>query len=246
MELAHICERRTALVDLNLEFGDVSCAFDCNPEYTVADVCREDIEVDRVLLGRALLDLPCNVSVLARPHKIDEARVVTPDGVANLFKSIGGMFPYVVVDLPRMFSFLSAAAVQDADHVLIDSQLCVPLIRNAKRIYECLLQMGAREETVNIVLNRCNATYDRITPEEVASHFGKPPFASIPNDYKQVQNSLDLGHPIVADAPSSTARLAIREMAKKLGAEHLKDGERPAPPQRFLSRLFKRTAKAEA
>lgn len=246
MELAQLTDRRAAIVDMNLEFGDVCCCFDCNPSYGVADVCREDIEIDRVLLDKALHELPCKVSILARPQRLEAAREVSPDGVGSMLKVLSGMFPYVVVDLPRMFSFLSAAAVHEADRILIVTQLGVPSIRNATRLYECLEQMGAREDTIDIVLNRCNANFERISPKEVESHFGRPIFAMVPNDYRQVQNAIDLGHPIVADAPASAARLAIREMARKIAADQVKEEEAAPPPSGFLKRFWKRGAKAEA
>lgn len=216
MELAHLSDRRSALVDLNLEFGDVACAFDCNPTYTVADICADQTNLDRTLLDKALFELPCNLSLLARPNKIEHARQVTPEGVHEMLEVLGTMFSYVVVDLPRTFSFLSTAAVENADRLLLVTQLGVPFIRNATRIYECLLQMGASENAIEIVVNRCTSHHGRITQSEVEEHFGRPVFAMIPNDYQQVQSALDLGHPIVTDAPASETRLAIQKMARTI------------------------------
>jgi len=245
MELAQLSERRTALVDLNLEFGDVACAFDCNPTYTLADICSDNTNLDRTLLAKALFELPCNLSLLARPNKIEHARQVTPEGVREMLEVLGTMFSYVVADLPRTFSFLSAAAVENADRLLIVTQLGVPFIRNATRIYECLLQMGAGEDAIEIVVNRCTANYGRITPGEVEEHFGRPVFAMIPNDYQQVQSAIDLGHPIVTDAPASDARLAIREMARSIAnvdsdQSHSGNGSSGG----FLRRLLRGTSKA--
>lgn len=243
MELAEIAESRSALVDLNLEFGDVCSSFDCNPNYTISDVCTAEVEIDRLLLSKALHELPCNVSLLGRPNRLEDARSITPEAISSVLKVLGGMFPFVVIDLPRAFSFMSSAALEDADHVLIVTQLGVPFIRNATRIYDCLLQMHAAERSVEIVLNRYSANYERITPEEVAAHFGQPVFAMIPNDYRHVQSSLDFGHPIVTDAPSSPARVAIHEMAKNLASEGLEDEQASAAPAGFLGKLWRRSAK---
>ncbi len=50
----------------------------------------------------------------------------------------------------------------------------------------------------------------------------------VPNDYRRVQAALDLGQPILSDAPSSPARLAIHEMAKRLARDHI--GDQPGQP----------------
>lgn len=243
MELAHVTNRRCGLVDLNLEFGDVGSSFDCNPAYTIADVCRQEVEADRLLLGKALHELPCNVSILARPNKLAEALEVQPERLESTLQVMATMFPFVVIDLPRSANPVSTIAVRTADRVLVVTQLGVPFIRNATRIYDSLLQMGAAEGSVEIVLNRCNANFERIAPEEVEAHFGQPIFAMIPNDYRRVQTSLDFGHPIVADAPSSPARLAIQQMARNLASDQVTDDQTPPPTAGFFSRFWQRPAK---
>lgn len=219
MELAHLGNARCALVDLNLEFGDVACAFDCSPAFSVADVCHDGSQIDTMMLGKALHELPCGVSILARPDKLEASREVNAQSIASMFNVLSAMFPYVVVDLPRAFDYVNAAALSPADRVLIVTQLSVPMLRNASRVHRSLLDMGAQEDRIEIVLNRFKSGFERITPDDVEEHFGRPVLAMIPNDYRRVQSSLDLGHPMVTDAPNTPARLAIQKMARTLAGE---------------------------
>lgn len=246
IELAGLVNRTCAVVDMNLEFGDLGCAFDCTPKYTVADICRDGVDVDPHMLREAAEKLPCGVALLARPENLEDARLVSPEGIEAMMGILPSLFPFTVVDLPRTFSFISAAAVQSADHVLIVTQLNVASIRNATRIYRCLVQMGAIEDSVKIVLNRCKANFERITPVEVESHFGRPIYGMVPNDFKHVQMSLDLGNPASAEAPNSPSRVAIREIARRLAREHIGEDEKGKPDQSesggFLG-IFKRSAK---
>lgn len=247
VELAHITNRTCALVDMNLEFGDVGCVFDCSPQFTMADVCRDDVEVDRLMLANAIHELPCRVALLTRPENIDDAHSIAPEGVKITLDVLSEMYPFTVVDLPRTYSFMSAAAVNESDHILIVTQLSVPNIRNAARIYDCLLKMGANRESIEIVLNRFKANFERIAPDEVETHFKRPIFAMIPNDYRRVQSSLDLGHPVLSDEPyNSPTRAAIQDMARKLAARPNDAGEVPATAAAssgLLGRIWKRGQK---
>ncbi|MCH8807401.1 MAG: hypothetical protein IH986_15135, partial [Planctomycetes bacterium] len=110
-------------------------------------------------------------------------------------------------------------------------------LRNAKRIYDCLLQMGTSEDRIEIVLNRCNANFERIRPEEVEQHFRRPIFGIVPNDYRRVTASRDLGHPIVSEAPDSPARKAIAELARKIAGESLEEEE---PEARGFFGMFRK------
>ena len=137
---------------------------------------------------------------------------------------IGGLLNIVLL---AAVSPATAAALTNADRVLIITQLAIPFLRNATRIYEGLLQMGADEDRLSVVLNRSNANFERIKAEEVEKHFGRPIFAVIPNDYKHIGTSRDLGHPIVSDAPNSPARRAIQEIARRLASKHLSEENLP-------------------
>ncbi len=245
IEFGHLGDRHAGLVDLNLEFGDVGCAFDCHPQHTIGDICRDGVDIDHHLISQAVAETNNNVDIIARPEDISDAREVSPEAVQNLFKLMGDLYPFVVVDLPRSFSFFSAAAVADADRTLIVTQLSVSSIRNATRIYRCLTEMGAAEDRIEIVLNRCKASFERITADEVASHFHRPIFGMVPNDYRRVQSALDLGTPVLADAPNSPARLAIQEIARNLAGDEYAPQVTPAPAgsSGLFGKLWRRGSK---
>ena len=238
MELAPLVDRPSALIDLNLEFGDVACAFDCKPSYSVADLCNDDTEIDRTMVEAAMHVLPCNVHLLPRPDRMESAHQIAPEGVTRLLDTLATIYPYVVIDLPRGMSFFSAAAVDRVDLVLIVAQLSVPAIRNATRIHELLLKMNADPENIEIVLNRCKADFEKISPDDVETHFRKPIFAMIPNDYRRVRASQDFGQPILVESPNSPARMAISEMAKKIAASVNGEDASPAPRKGLFGRLW--------
>jgi len=233
LELAHLTDRPSALLDLNLEFGDVAASFDCRPKYSLADLCLDDADLDRTMVESAIHTLPCNVHILGRPENLEDTQEVQPDKLDRLLNLLSGMYANIVLDLPRHFSPLNSAALERADMVLIIAQLSVPSIRNARRLYDLLLQSGVDEECVEIVLNRYKADHERISPDDVEQHFARPVFAMIPNDYRRVMAALDFGHPILADAPTSPARMAIYEMAKKI-TQDLKGEEAEAQQRRGI------------
>jgi pilus assembly protein CpaE len=218
LELASISGERVAIVDMNLEFADVACHFDTQPKCGVADVCKPEVEIDQTLLQGAFTHLDSGVSVLSKPAFPSDIASIDPAQVETLFETLKEKYTYVVCDLPRSFSPLVLAALHHADRVLLVTQLAVPFLRNATRIYENLLHMGASEEHIELVLNRSNASYEMITSKEVAEHFGRPVFGEVPNDYKRLTNVRDLGASLAHEAPNSPARIGIHNLASKLCA----------------------------
>jgi pilus assembly protein CpaE len=194
--------------------------------------------MDTQLLESVLETLPCNVSILARPQRIEEARDLTPEALDQTLRLLAQFFPFVVVDMPRTCSPINRTALDGAGRILLVTQLSVPHLRNASRLNEHLLSAGFAPEQVQIVLNRCNASFENISVQDVEKHFNRRIYASIPNDYRHVTNSRDLGHPIVTDAPKSPARRAIHELAQRLIAEA--GGQPTAEPANsgWLEKLF--------
>lgn len=240
IELAALAESECGLVDLNLELGDVGCLFDIQPVYSVADVCKDNMDIDRSVIEKAFHRLACNVSVLVRPHQLEEAYEVTSEGVLGMLNEARSVFPFMVVDLPRAFDPVSAAALTDADRVLIVSQLSVAAIRNATRIHEWLRKMGTPENNIGVVLNRAGSSAGHITLEDVEAHFGKPVFAIVPNDYRRVQSSLDVGYSDVKDDARNPVQQAIREMARKIASDLLQQEEPEPEPAPLLKRFWRR------
>ncbi|MGE3180596.1 MAG: response regulator [Phycisphaerae bacterium] len=242
IELADLTQSKVALIDMNLEFADVACHFDCQPKCGVCDICKHGIDIDQTLLKSAFHHLDCGVSVLSKPGYPTEAAAVEPDQVSKLFQSLGETFPFIVADLPRNFTPATMAALGEADHVVLITQLAVPFLRNTTRIYEHLLHIGANEEHIDIVLNRTNASYEMITAAEVEDHFGRPIFANVPNDYKRVTTMRDLGCVLINEAPNSPARLGIQDMARKFidGGQPMNVAEGPAAKSGLLSRFWSR------
>ena len=222
----------------------MACAFDLSPKHSIAEVCHDNVAIDRTMLEMALDELPCKVSILARPDNLEESEEVKPNAVEQLFRCMSQMFPFVVIDLPRHFSEITLAALRSADRVFIVSQVAVPFLRNATRIYNGLMRAGVDEQRVDLVLNRCHGSKESISPQDVEKHFGRPVFASIPNDYKRITTSRDLGYPILTTAPNSPARLAIQSIARTLASSHLGEESLEGGKCGILSLFRRKRAKA--
>lgn len=225
MEIAHVTEATCAIVDFQLEFGDVASNFDCVPTHTISSLCEVEGEIDRTMLETAVVELPCRVAVLGRPTHVEEAGGVTADRAASVLRLMSNFYGSIVVDTPRTLDRLALGALEQADAVLIVLQLIVPSVRNSLRLYRTLMNYGMPDDRVHIVVNRFKKNVGRIGPDDVEKQFGKKVFGTLPNDYQCVTNSLDFGHPLMADAPNSPVRTAIRELATQLIGESADVGD---------------------
>jgi pilus assembly protein CpaE len=236
LEIGNLADRDCALVDLDLQFGDVALNFDCEPRYTMYDLAEAGSEMDRSIISTTVTALPCKVALLARPETIEQADAVTAEVVHRMLELLTVAYENVVVDVPGHFDNRTNAAFGQADLVLIVCQLSVPSLRNAKRMFDTLTHMGVLGERIEVVLNRSDGKSGRLSEQNIEEMMKKPVFGTIPNDYQFVAKSIDFGATLDQNSP---VRAAIRKMARKVlgGAAAMKDAEKEER-KGFLGRLL--------
>lgn len=238
LEIGNLVDRECALVDLDLQFGDVASNFDAEPRYNISDLAEASGQIDRTLLMSTLASLPCKVAILSRPEMIEQEAGITPDVIHHVVDLLKTIYENVVIDLPGRFDQRTIATLAQADLIIVVCQLLVPSLRNAKRYHDALQRMGVPDDRIEFVVNRSEGRSGRITVKDLEEMTNKPVFACIPNDYQFVARSIDFGRPIAALDRNSPVRTAIREMASKI-VSPAPEGEKASGGRRsFLSRIL--------
>lgn len=238
LELGSLTGQPCALVDMDFQFGDLAVNFDCSPQFTFFDLANAGASLDESILLRSLMEVPGNVSLLARPSEIQQSETIGPDTVHRVVELLSKCFANVVIDVPTGICARNLAAFSQADRILIVCQLLVPAIRNTKRLYDALIQEGVRESYVGVVVNRGDSSGGRVTMKDIEDILKKPVFASIPNDYEFVARSLDFGQPIAAVEKQNPVRSAIREIAERVLGDDDQSAVKAESRKGFFGRLL--------
>lgn len=234
--LADSLDSGPLLIDMDFEFGGVARAWDQAPSFTIADLAGSG-SVDALLLKKATCEIAGGISILARPNRMDEAHAIDDTMVRMIVQCARGLYPYVILDLPRKLDAVVGAALEQCARTLIITQATVPAIDNAKRLADALINAGMDSGRIDYILNRHRKNIHTLTPDAIENNLGKKLLCTIPNDFKAVSSAMDLGTPMTADNP---VYRAISELAFKLdGRPPKKDarswlarfgmGKKPAP-----------------
>ncbi|MEO5680615.1 MAG: AAA family ATPase, partial [Acidimicrobiales bacterium] len=98
---------RVCLVDLDLQFGEVSTALRMRPRYTIFDALEredDDPELLQAHIEEYLSVHETGFHVLAAPRDPVEAERVTPPDVVRIVEAVRRRFDHVVVDTPAQLS----------------------------------------------------------------------------------------------------------------------------------------------
>jgi pilus assembly protein CpaE len=204
---------RTALVDLDLQFGDVGLALGLRPDKTIYDLARSGGSLDEDKLAAYLVSHTSGLGVLLAPTRPDQASAVTVDFLRDVFTTLRAMSDYVIIDTPPGFTPEVIAAIDGSSDVCIVGMLDSLSLKNTKLGLETLELMGYESQRIALVLNRAD-TRVGITHEDVEAIIGRSPEVFVPSD-RDIPISVNEGTPIVMRDERSEAARAFQLLAER-------------------------------
>ena len=144
-----------------------------------------------------------------------------------------------MLDLPHTFDPITIAALDLADDILLTLTLDIPGIRSTKRALKVFDRLGYPREKVSVVVNRWSKGID-VELHKVEGHLGEQLIGFVPNDYRKVMDSINLGRPLVYGEPSSKIAVEIKRIAATLIAGG--ETSSPQPRKKLFRSVFGRQA----
>ena len=202
--------RKVALMDLDLQFGDVALAMGLSPMRTIYDLVRSGGSLDAGKLEDFLMEHQSGARALLAPVRPDQAAMITVPFLAEVERLLGEMFEFVVIDTPPSFAPEVISAVDSANDVLVVAMRDTLSLKNTKLGLETLERMEYDRRRVKILLNRANTNVG-IEREDVLAILGRDVDILVPSN-REITRSVNQGEPIALQRGSEAAK-AFRGLA---------------------------------
>lgn len=207
---------KTAIVDLDLQFGDVGIMLGLTPERTIADVVASIERLDKDLLAGHMTVHGSGLHALLAPVRPEDAENVTTVRIGRILDLLRTMYDIVVVDTAATIDDVVLTALDRSDAVFAVTMMDVASIKNTRISLQKLGQLGYDNGLVRLVLNRADSKV-WLQPPEVERAVGSEVFARIPSD-RIVPRSVNKGTPVVLDEPKSDVAKAMVGIARSVAA----------------------------
>lgn len=230
---------RTALVDLNLQAGDLPLFLGIDPKYSFADMAENRTRLDDALINSFVAPCSANLSLLAAPKEADAADEIEPEHVFEVLQRLRESFEYIVLDPQHTFDSITLAALDLSDEIVLVLTLDIPAIRSTQRALEIFDRLGYPRKKIRIVVNRWSKQID-LDLRQVEKFLGEPVIGFIPSDYQTAVTSINLGRPLVQSDPNSKIAQEIRRIANTLMTSDVEIQEEPKLRRTLWSSIFKR------
>ncbi len=215
-ELAKVTKDKVALVDLNLQLGDISTFLNLNPPFDVNYVIRRLIDKEENILIKGFekyKDL--SLYVLSDPSYIEQSESITTQQITTLFSALKKVFPYIVVDMSSNIDPISLKILDSSDWIMFTTIINIPAIRNAQRCLNLFRSRKYPSNKVKIVINRYMEN-DEIKIEDIENTLGESVYWKIPNNYFTIMEAINKGVSISEVNAESNIGNSFRDFAAKV------------------------------
>ena len=177
---------RVALIDADLQFGDLPIFFDLEPKRTVVDATQDIKLLTPVSFAPYFYPIKDGVSLLSSPDRPEYAELVAPESLTEVVQMAESIFRYVLVDLPSGFNPVTLNVCRISNVVFVTTMINSGFeIKHAKKAMEMFDSQSDGKRKVLTVFTRVNP-FTEENRQKISEQLGYPVDVMIPNEYKMI------------------------------------------------------------
>ena len=202
--------KKVALIDLSLQFGEVGVFLDIPKGDTIADMVEEH-SLELSTIKSYLIRHQSGIQVMLSSSAPEYAELIQPEHVNAILSTLRTEFDYVFVDMGVSLGDCAIATMETADTILLIVNEDIASLHDAKRTLKVLEALN-QQDKVKIAVNKEGIS--TITVKNVANLLEATPVLVVPYDLKSAMLAVNRGIPMLSCAPNSKASKEIRNYAR--------------------------------
>jgi pilus assembly protein CpaE len=234
---------KTALLDLDIQFGIGALSFDLEPGRGLTDALESPNRIDSLLIERAMVRDHDNLAILSAEAPINSPLLTDPSAFLQLQHELRQSFDAVVVDIPRHLAVQNPGLFADATHVYLVTDLTLAATRDTIRLLSFLKGNAANAEVI-VVANKFTGNADiEVTRKDFEVSIERPVQVIIPLDIKTAVAASKQGRPFIEAAKGNKAASALKELSQRIVISAPKNDDVTESSPNLKSKLQAFTAK---
>jgi pilus assembly protein CpaE len=226
--LAEERRRKTALLDLDLQFGTISLTFDVEPSRGLREAIQQPNRIDSLLVNSAAVRVTERLAILAAEEAHEEDLRYEPAAITLLLDELAQQNEFIVIDLPLHPANYRNKVLPMARDVVVLTDLSLAGLRDCIRI---CTQVQKTVPTARLMVVGCRpSSHDSgVTRVEFEKSLGRKLAMILPDDHKAAAMGAARGKPLAVAARGSKLTSALRQLATQLsdGKVKVASGWRP-------------------
>ena len=228
-------DRTVALVDLDLEWGQVSTQLNISPHFSVVELARDSAALDDPELVRAYAEKHSSgLAVFASPARPDQGEMIGLEHVTRLLDGLQSTYDLTIVDVGSLLDERSLTVFEQSDRVVLVVTPEIPAVRAMHTLRELLAELGTPPERLFVVLNHI-FQHDMLRLDDIERSLQTSVQAELLYDPIAYLKAVNEGIPLVSASNRGAAAVRLAKVTLDILDEH--DDPEAADSSRTRRRL---------
>jgi pilus assembly protein CpaE len=237
-QLSEAMQANAVIADYDLPFGTAGLDFNQDPVQGMGDALSKPDRLDATLLDRMTARCTDRLSLFAAPASLDDDYDISPEAFEEVQGKIRGTAPYVVLDLPHLWSGWMRRTILSADDVVITALPDLASLRNAKNLLDLIRKARPNDAPPHLILNQVGTPgRPEIPVKEFAKALGIEPALVLPFDAKLFGQAANNGQMVFEVNAKAKASEGLAQFTQLLSR---REAIAPAKPRSLVERLLNR------
>ena len=226
--------RRTALVDANLQFGDLRVFLDMGLDTASIVNAISEPDLDADLLRKLMVRHHTGIDLLLAPPSPEAADIVMerqrtdPGAISNVLNLSRRLYDYTLVDMVKTIDDFNLQLFDEADVIFVVMTADLSCLKNVRLVLETMDHLGYEKRKVQLVLNRSNA-YTGINVRNAESALARKVDYEVINEYRGAISALNSGEPFMSSRPDGPLGRSVADFAKQVDEKLAAEAEAARP-----------------
>lgn len=213
--IAKNTKHRVAILDLDLQFGDIAIMLNLSIKTSLSDLVKEISQVDRDTINEYMVTHYSGAKVLPAPLRPEYAEYITSSHIEKIVQLLKENYDYIIIDTSASFHETVLASLDASDIILLVSTLDLPTIKNIKGAFDVMDMLHYSKEKTRIVLNKASEHYG-ITYRDFEETVGRKIWAYIPEDSSTVVTASNKGIPFILKKSESKVIKSVLDIINRI------------------------------
>jgi MinD-like ATPase involved in chromosome partitioning or flagellar assembly len=212
--LAQHEKKRVALLDYDLQFGDISVILNLSDGKNIADMVKDEGELTTEILEDYMIRHFSGVDILSAPLFPQDAEYITADHTEKILQILRKNYDHIIVDTAGSFDEVNLRAMDLADRIILVTTRDIVTIKNTRTSLNILESLNYRDK-VRVLLNKSDQDLgvDLADLEKgleiIVAH-------QINGDEKALVQSINKGVPVVISQSNADISKAFKKLCERL------------------------------
>jgi len=213
MTLAEQAPNQVAIIDFDVDFGQVATHLNVKPRLTVADLATDEVGMHEPEVLRSYAEkVEPGLHVIAAPATPEAGRLITAAQVELILATAPLTYRALVVDAGSTLDDRSLAILERAEAVILPITPEIGALKALHGFLEFLAEEGALPAMSVFVLNHLFAR-DMLSMKQIESAIAAKVNAELPYDAGLYLKAVNEGVPVVRGTPGSAPARALARLA---------------------------------